>query len=318
MVGAPGKDISGNDSDEGKAYLYEISGNTVNRVAIIDASGGENEPGAQFGYSVSLNGNRIVVGAPGKDISGNDSDEGKAYLYEISGNTVNRVAIIDASGGENEPGAGFGASVSLNGNRIVVGAPGKDISGNDSDEGKAYLYEISGNTVNRVAIIDASGGENDPLAYFGTSVSLNGNYIVVGSPEKDISGVGSDAGKAYLYEISGNTVNRVAIIDASGGENEPLARFGYSVSLNGNRIVVGSPRKDISGVGFDAGKAYLYEISGNTVNRVAIIDASGGENEEDANFGTSVSLNDSNYVAIGAPYKDIKSRFGAGKMYVYA
>jgi hypothetical protein len=199
----------------------------------------------------------------------------------------------------------------------VVGSPYKDISGNGSDEGKAYLYEISGNKVTRVAIIDASGGENEPLAGFGYSVSLNGNHIVVGSPAKDISRGATYAGKAYLYEISGNKVTRVAIIDASGGENEAGARFGYSVSLNGNHIVVGSPYKDISGVGY-AGKAYLYEISGNKVTCVAIIDASGGENEDGAGFGYSVSINDSNYVAIGAPYNDIKSRVDAGKMYVYA
>ena len=105
---------------------------------------------------------------------------------------------------------------------------------------------------------------NNPNAYgtsandrFGYSVSVDGNRIIVSAPYEDDAG-GTSSGKAYIFDVTTgsllHTLNNPNAYSTSADD-----RFGYSVAISGNRVVVGAFGEDDAG-GTDSGKAYVYQI----------------------------------------------------------
>ena len=178
-VGARGEDggtagVNGNQNDKSKrdsgaVYLFTRSGTTWNWRAYIKASnagGGTDDSGRffgdQFGYSLALSGDTLVVGAPfewsnAKNVNGDQNDNsmlgtGAVYLFTRSGGSWSQKAYIKAS---NPDGAdGFGASAALAGNTLAVGATGESsnapgVNGNQADNsisggtGAVYVRRIA-------------------------------------------------------------------------------------------------------------------------------------------------------------------------------
>ncbi len=243
FVGAASDDDNGSSS--GSAYVFEWNGSTWVEVAKLTASDGA--AGDYFGISVSLSGDRALVGASGDDDNGSYS--GSAYVFEWNGSTWVEVAKLTASDGEAE--AQFGSSVSRSGDRALVGAWLDDDNGEDS--GSAYMYEWNGSAWVEVAKLTVSNREAGD--HFGFSVSLSGNRALVGAYRND--GNGENSGSAYMYEWNGSTWNEVARLTAS----DATARdeFGWSVSLSGDRALVGAPG---SNEGY--GAAYVFEMGTST------------------------------------------------------
>ena len=118
----------------------------------------------------------------------------------------------------------FGASVAIDGlnsgKRILVGSP--DWNGKNNGQGRAFVFEGSGTSWNRVARLTANGGlpgneealEGLAGDHFGASVSLSGNYAVVGAPDDD--GVAIDQGSAYVF---------YALADQGSGTGSSWASF---------------------------------------------------------------------------------------------
>jgi len=165
------------------------------------------EAGDRFGYSVSADGDIMVVGAPGEDggrggvnplQSSNDAeDSGAAYVFERLQGSWSQRAYLKAP--EPESGDNFGASVVVEGDTIAIGAPrnddgrsGVNPSGQRStkpNSGAVYVFHKRGSW-QQDAWIKASDAETS--AGFGTSVDMDGNTLVVGAP-------GKDGGKIYLF-----------------------------------------------------------------------------------------------------------------------
>ena len=106
---------------------------------------------------------------------------------------------------------------------------------------------------------------NNPNAYstsandrFGYSVSVDGNYAIIGAVYEDDAG-GTNSGKAYIFDATTgsllHTLHNPNAYDTSASDN-----FGSAVSISGNYAVVGAYAEDESG-GTDSGKAYFYQIS---------------------------------------------------------
>jgi len=235
--------------------------------------------GDESGTSVSLDGNRLAIGAPNND--GNGSDAGHVRIYERNGSTWNQLGNdIDGEAAGDES----GTSVSLNGNRVAIGAPKND--GNGSDAGHVRIYEWNGsawtqlgNDIDGEATTDQSGW----------SVSLDGNRVAIGAPNSD--GVFPDAGHVRIYEWNGSAWTQLGNdIDGEGFNDDS----GWSVSLDGNRVAIGAPNND--GTGTIAGHVRIYEWNGSAWTQLGNdID---GEAASDKS-GWSVSL-DGNRLAIGA------------------
>ena len=126
-----------------------------------------------FGDAVSISGDRALVGAPREDDVGANS--GSAYIFErdVDGSWVQvaRLTAEDAAANDN-----FGGALSLSGDRAIVGASGNDDAGANS--GSAYVFERDPTgSWSQVAKLTAADGES--LDYFGSSVSLSGDYAIV-------------------------------------------------------------------------------------------------------------------------------------------
>jgi len=125
----------------------------------------------------------------------------------------------------------LGGSVSVSGDRALTGAYGDDENGQDA--GAAYVFQYNGsNWVQHAKLLPGDGAA---FAGFGASVSLSGDYALVGSSDDDN---GSNAGAAYIFHFNGSAwVQQAKLLASDGAEND---YFGYSVSILGDYAVVGA------------------------------------------------------------------------------
>ena len=222
--------------------------------------------GNQLGIAVSINGNYAVVGAA--DISeGNIPNSGQcAYVFERSadGNwkQIQKLIASDKASRDN-----FGHSVSINGNYIIVGAPGKD-----NDIGAAYIFKrnSSGNWVEEKKIVAPDRSTGD---LFGTSVSItsvygygDGSYVLVGAPgDADYGSMPklAGAGTAYFFTNLNGTWEVLNKAGPDISDRSAYAGFGTSVAISGTVAVIGAPgeKKDTTGSNpMDAaGAAYVFK-----------------------------------------------------------
>jgi hypothetical protein len=195
-------DVVGPGFSTGSVYVYDVSdpSHPVERPRLIpsDATG---EFIWEFGDSVAIRGNLAVVGAPGGG-SVIARTPGTAYLFDVTkGVELAKLTASDAAVGD-----GFGTSVAIDGNTVVVGAPFKD-----GAAGAAYVYDVSdpGHPVERFKLTasDAVIGLPD----FGFHVAISGTLALVGAP-----GVHDGAflsGAAYLFDVT--TGQQLAKLTAS-------------------------------------------------------------------------------------------------------
>jgi hypothetical protein len=184
VIGAPGDDDNGSSS--GSVYLRNIKGAAIAKVKPSDGAAGDN-----FGHSVAAGSNRIVVGAPGDDDGGGSS--GSAYIFDLAGS--NQVKIIAP---DDQASAEFGSSVAIGCNRVVVGAPGDNLS---THTGSVYIFKRDGTFIRKITSPNADGVK------FGYSVSVNLGRIVVGDPYSKYNG--TDSGTAYIFDLEGNFLTQI-------------------------------------------------------------------------------------------------------------
>jgi len=299
----------GHHSNTGIAFVYFYNGSSWDLQAKLTASAGES--GDWFGYSVSISGNNIVVGAYQSD--GNVNNSGSAYVFTKSGaswSTMTQTAKLTASDGASLD--YFGYSVSISGNNIVVGAYKGD--GNVNNSGSAYVFTKSGaswSTTTQTAKLTASDGASDDR--FGWAVSISGNSIVISAYFDDDDG--TDSGSAYVFTKSGaswSTMTQTAKLTASDGAS--FDYFGKSVSISGDNIVVGAYHDDDNGN--SSGSAYVFTKSGaswSTMTQTAKLTASDGASFD--YFGYSVSIS-GNSIVVSA-YGDDDSGSNSGSAYVF-
>jgi hypothetical protein len=218
----------------------------------------------------------------------------------------------------------FGSVVAVSGDTLVVGAARESskFGGAPSDNslgsaGAAYVYVRQGNAWIEQARLKASNADSND--FFGSSVALSGDRIVVGAPGEDSAATGVDgdassntaytAGAAYVFERSGSSWTQVAYLKASNARAS--ANFGGAVALAGDTVVVGSPDESSSATGVDgsqtdtkaegAGAVYVFVRSGSTWSQQAYLKASNARSR--ARFGTSLAMAGET-LAVGAPAED--------------
>ena len=217
----------------------------------------------------------------------------------------------------------LGTSVAISGDTMVVGVPGDDATlqfllglGNipaSHTLGAVYVFVKSGGTWTQQAYLQASNARiND---FFGCSVAICGDTIVVGAMGEDSNGVGVNgdeadtslfrAGAAYVFVRSGTAWTQQAYLKASNPGREDL--FGASIAISGDTVVVGAvnERSNASGVNgneaddsfFGAGAAYVFARSGTVWSQQAYLKAS--NTDRFYSFGKAVAI-ESNTIVVGA------------------
>ncbi len=261
-----------NASNTGAAYVFRRTSGTWSQEARLPVSG----LGAfdYFGRSVAISGDHVVVGASGDDDAGSAS--GKAYIYQLSGGSWLKQA--DLAPADLESLDEFGRSVSIDGFSAVVGARRGSISGVDS--GSAYVFVFNGTKwEQQVELGPADGAVAD---FFGSSVSISGDRIAVGSNQDD--NFGNDSGSAYVFSRIGGVWEQEAKLVPTDSESGD--RFGSAVSMDGNRVIVGAPWADETGN--LSGSAYIFGWNGSSWSQQAKLvgSATGGSSFS----GNSVAL----------------------------
>ncbi|ETX01101.1 MAG: hypothetical protein ETSY1_08700 [Candidatus Entotheonella factor] len=222
--------------DTGVAYVYERQGNgRWLEAAILTASDGDVND--NFGTSVSISGERVVVGAPGDDDRGLNS--GSAYSYERGDGRwlqTAKVRIFDGSPFDN-----FGISVSVSGDRLLIGSFADDDNGTNS--GSAYVFRYQSRSAIWFQIGKLTAPDGDFGDTFGIGVALNGDRMVIGAVADEDNGPSS--GSAYVFEFPIPRPPcdcRNATIVGTGGndvlvgtnENDIICGFGGDDRLLGN------------------------------------------------------------------------------------
>ncbi|MDX1407698.1 MAG: FG-GAP repeat protein [Saprospiraceae bacterium] len=282
VAGVPGFPSEG-DTLRGKAVVFERIGTQWIEVDTLIASDGDTVD--QFGISVAISGDYIIVGSPGYN-AGGILNQGKAYVYQRSGSEWTEQAMLSAS--DAQWGALFGYDVSIDDDYAVIGAPfHSDTVAPTIYSGQAYLFKRDGSSWTQEAILTASNAAHH--RGFGYSVSLYDDWVAVGSPT---SGYGDVVGYAYVFKQEGLFWIEQAALHASDSMTNDW--FGFDVAINGTHLVVGAPRAGVTG------QAYIYARQSGVWTEQAILKPVNTSNA--VNFGFSVALSSSgNYAIIGMP-----------------
>jgi hypothetical protein len=329
VVGEPYDNHAG--SWAGAAYVFVRSGSSWVQAAKLTAS--DAAAWRFFGQSVSIHGDRIAVGSPA---GFNVCHDGNAYVFVRNGTQWFEEAILPGPHCEDGGCAGFGSSVSIWGDSLVVGAP-QYCDG----YGAWSAYERVG------ASWTPNGGDSFILhdnwpRGLGSLVSLSGDTCVVGTEDAktffysrqspqgwhrdfQVTGFGGcvsgdtaainlhvPAGSPGMVRVlvgSGTTWSEQALLTASDGI--PGNGFGAAVSVDGDRIVVGARGDDDAGP--SSGSAYVFVRSGTTWSEEEKLTASDGEAQDV--FGRAVAIH-GDATVVGAPFDD-DAGVDAGAAYAF-
>ncbi len=302
VVGAFWDDTS-NGINTGSAYVFVRSDGLWTQQAHLVAADGAR--GDEFGNSVAISGDTVLVGAPGFD-SENGLSVGAAYVFVRSGAAWTQQAQLLATDGATSD--RFGVAVALDGDTAIVGADSDDTPAG-VNAGSAYVFVRSGVHWSQQAQLKApDGAANDNL---GCSVALSGDSAVVGALGVDTPARGADAGAAHVFVRDAGVWLPQGRLSASDGAADD--RFGRSVAIAGDTVIVGASDDDTPG-GSSAGSAYAFTREDGIWEQRARLFASDGAGSDF--FGWSVTISEST-VVVGA-IGDNTPFLETGSVYVFS
>lgn len=280
----------------GHSYLYKI--NTDTNISLVGKMSVEEYEYGIHTSSISMDGDYIVI-ADERDSSAK-TKAGAAFVFKrYSDTNVSQIAKITASDAEYFD--NIGNSVSISGDYIVIGAQKDDTS--SSYTGSAYVFKINSDTnISQIAKLQALDTES--FGYFGSSVSIDGKYIVIGAKKMN-----SYNGNAYVFKINSDTnISQIAKLQPTN--TEEYNGFGTSVSIDKNLILIGTDYD------YEAGAAYLFQINNDTdISQVARVQPE--EIQKYDAFGASVAISNNYFVVSAKNSNYVTSNSGTAYIYEY-
>lgn len=248
-----------------------------------------------FGWSVDIDGQSAVIGAPGSHDAA-FPDQAHVFVRGDEG-WSHQARLTDPQSSSDSQ---FGVDVAIDGDTIVVGA--------DSVEpAAAYVFTRDGETWSRQQKLTGSSDQTN--SNFGSTVDIDSGTIVVGDSRFDLE-ENTGPGAVYIFEQKGDTWQQKRRFAPSSLGRESLGR---SVAVDGDTIVAGAPL-DGTEEQFDVGAAYVLAKQDGTWTQQAKLTAS--DRDEDDEFGKSVDLHGDTIVA-GARHSDVDGRTNPGATYVF-
>ncbi|MBI4882653.1 MAG: hypothetical protein HY826_01205 [Actinobacteria bacterium] len=240
----------------GAAHVYELQGSTWVHAQKLLASDHTSIYQEFFGRSVAIGGDRIVVGE--LDDNTKQVGAGAAYVFELQGSTWVEVAKLYAA--DPEVGGTFGYSVAVEGDVIVVGAPGNDNGTSLTDLGAFYVFERIGGVWTQVQKLTASDAANGDL--FGIDVGVSGDTILVGTSQHHHNQFWS--GVVYVFTRQGGSFVETQELEIA--DFQPGDRFGTAFDIDADLAV--ASLYDDDDMGSDSGSAYLFRKQGVTWQQI--------------------------------------------------
>ena len=320
---AEGESGEGQVTGTGAAYVFtKPAGGWATSTETAKLTADDAERDDQFGYSVAVDGDTIVVGAHFDDDGGDESGSAYVFTKPLDGSWASTNTSVKLTAPDAAADGYFGNSVAIEGETIVIGAHKADSTDNQGttivDSGSVYLFTASSegwaDTVNisaaKLTASDAAAEDE-----FGTSVAIDSDTIVVGASKHDQSDTVADSGAAYVFTRPGNawaTSTETAKLTASDGLGGD--EFGNSVAVFGDTVVIGAHKDEDKGI--DSGAAYVFTKPSSgwaTASETAkIIDHDGAASDQ---FGWSIAVDSSN-VLVGAHRDDVGDRTDSGSAYI--
>ncbi len=270
-----------------------------------------------FGWSVDIDGEQMIVGSPYSDIMTRPS-QGAAYLFRRNQNgedqwgQVTKIVAPDGLGSDL-----FGYDVAIHGDVVAIGAPGDRHP--TGGQGSVYIFgrNVTGaegwGYVNKLV----AGGTNS--ADFGYAVDLSGDKLVVGDPFYTLGS--NEIGQAYIFYRNQFAADAWGQVQTLTNAN-PAAddRFGAAVAIEGDTCAIGSPYRDESSM-TDGGAVYIFARNYGGDNAWAQVEElSGGVGSyvyTNDRFGSSLAL-DHNVLVVGSPWKSSVASTSGGAVFVFA
>ncbi len=317
-------DLSGNGTviDAGSVYFFKNDGSDNWTQVQKKVASHYRTADAHYGCSVSIKGEYAVVGANGYMYS-------KGLAYVLKKGTYdywNEIQVLYSTDGSAYDNFGTSVDIEETTNIVVVGAINEDEDANGqnpkSSAGSAYVFNNDGSdNYFQAQKIVADASRRQDHAEFGVSVSISGNYIVVGARTE--SRLYPSEGEAYIFKKIVNKGNWSQIKILNDADPEDYAFFGKSVSIDSNRVIIGAcgngtdASKDYKS---SAGTAYIFKNDGSDnwtlENKLLASD----RNDCDY-FGFCVAIN-GEVAVVGAVYEDDDTygnnyKIDAGSAYIF-
>jgi len=283
-----------NGDGSGSAYIFANANGVWTQQQILVPMDGA--PQDQFGFAAATDGTTIVIAANLDDDRGSGS--GSAYVFEFLNNMWMETAKLVPNDGE--AAENFGFDVDVDGNTIVVSARADDDEGETS--GSVYIFEKENGVWTETDTFSA--GDTGPGDFFGTSVALDGDTLIVGAYRDD--DMAPNSGSAYAFTRMGTSFMQTAKLrasDASDGD-----QFGQSVTVDGDIAVVGVPLD--SDIDSNQGSAYVFMRTGMMWTQIQKLTASDGARDD--RFGFVVDIDGDN-ILVTAQTDDVS----AGSAYIF-
>ncbi|HNG88983.1 MAG TPA: hypothetical protein PK858_02225, partial [Saprospiraceae bacterium] len=316
-LGSPEWNASANVTKAGRVLLYKrTAANTWTFKQQLNApTQAINE---FFGYALSMQGDLLLVGAPAAQngitvTTPSSTKPGAAYLFRRNADDTWSMTGNKMTSGSTTF-DNFGTAVALQGGEYAF------VGADAASSNKVCIFhrdEGGAGTWGRLSTSLSGFLNGTSIGRFGCSLAADGEYLAVGA--KNTGGVGA----VFIFEHAPqldapHLWGQVNALQVPAGEDlaETDDRFGHSVALRGNYLLVGAPYHDNDNTGSNSnrGAAWLYErdISAGW-KKVRKILPSGGTPADDDFFGSSLSLGDG-YAAIGA---EREGSSDAGAAYLY-
>jgi hypothetical protein len=301
VVGAPFQDVGGN-FNRGSAYVFVRSSGVwtlQQKLIATDGAAGDN-----FGLSVAVAGDTIVVGALGDDIGANASQGSASVFVRNAGvwTLQQKLTASDGAAGDN-----LGWSVGISGDTAIVGATADDVGAN-ANQGSAYAFVRSGGVWTQQQKLTASDGAvGDQLGF---SVAISSDTVVAGALGDD-AGANFEQGSAYVFVRSGGVWSDQQKLTASDGTAGD--QLGSSVAIGGDTIAVGVRLDDV-GANANQGSAYAFVRSGGAWTQQQKLTASDGGAGEELGFSVAIG---GDTIAVGAPGDDVGANANQGSAYAF-
>ncbi|WP_197993345.1 LamG-like jellyroll fold domain-containing protein, partial [Gimesia aquarii] len=269
-----------------------------------------------FGNSVDIDGDTLIISA---SFAEEGDSFGSAYIYtrtdpsatpanltdDIWVHTTSLSRPLSLTGDLGDENDSFGTHVAISGSTAIVTARFDDIGGDAS--GSVYVFDTNDGW-NTVFVSAITASDAVPFANFGTSASISGDTIIVGTPLDDT--LAGNSGAVYIFERNDQTLvgdisddtwdEAVKLTSANNGQ------FGFSVDIDGDFAVIGAWLES------GGGAAYVYDGSAGwatptQVRRLTASDATAGDR-----FGASASIS-GDLIVVGATLADNDD----GAIYIY-
>ena len=298
VIGSPPARIT----DPGAAYVYQRTGDTWNQTAELTPS--DSAPGDSFGSSVAIDGDTIVISAPGATIGANTA-QGAVYTFARTG-TPDRSETAELTVSDGSAHDQLGASVAINGDTIIAGAPAVTI-GKNNNQGAIYTFTRNG-AASRTETAKLTASDGAANAQLGQSVAIDGDTILAGAP-----GASTIKGSAYTFARTGASARTET---AKLTSSEPMVgdSLGQSVAIDGDTILAGAPRAFLDGT--QKGAVFTFTRTGASL-RTQTASLSASDGATGSFLGLSVAI-DADTILAGAPLDTIRNNTAQGSAYTFS